>query len=186
MTFKFSALHIMLKTFMVFAAATLAALTPITLRPSPGVETVLFFDGVCGLCNGFVNFIAARDSERRIEFASICNHTEWLEALGAPTDLSTMVLLQGNNVYLHSTGPLKAIALLDAPWCIVAVGYIVPSFIRDAVYDVVAANRYTWFGMVSPDIGSQCVAPSEDYLSRFVGYRGKKGRANSDFGRKTP
>lgn len=176
----------MLKTFILFAVATLSAVTPIALRPSPGAETVLFFDGVCGLCNGFVNFIAARDSERRIKFASIQNHTDWLEALGAPTDLSTMVLLQENHVYLHSAGPLKAIALLDAPWCIIAVGYFVPSFIRDAVYKIVAANRYNWFGIVSPDIGSQCVAPSEDYLSRIVGYRAKSAGVISDFGRKTP
>ena len=158
--------------FIAIVAALAAAWAPLGLRPDSDVETVLFFDGVCGLCDGFVKFIAARDSKKRVKFASIQNHTDWLEALGAPTDLSTMVLLQGNEVYVHSSGPLIAAALLDAPWCALSVGYLVPRPIRDAVYKFVAANRYDWFGVVSPDIGARCAVPTDDFMSRFVDYVG--------------
>ena len=104
---------------------------------------------------------------------SLRNHTDWLEALGAPTDLSTMVLLQDGKVYTHSDGPLIAAALLDAPWCWLSILYAVPRPLRNIGYRIVAANRYLVFGKTD----GQCRAPSKDFESRFWDYVEPEGAA---------
>ena len=107
-----------------WAAAALAALAalyaavtvPAALRPEPGVDTVLFFDGVCNLCDGFVNFVADGDAEppnHRVRFGAQQKHMELLERVGAPTDLSTLVLIQGDKHYLYSSAALRTLRSLD-------------------------------------------------------------------------
>ena len=56
------------------------------------------FDGVCNLCDGFINFVADGDEappNNRVRFGAQQKHMELLERVGAPTDLSTLVLIQG-------------------------------------------------------------------------------------------
>ena len=84
----------------VLTAVGLAAYAvPLYLQPPPGVESWLMFDGVCNLCDGFVNFVADGDSQRRVRFGAQQKHMELLERVGAPTDLSTLVLIQGASAW---------------------------------------------------------------------------------------
>jgi predicted DCC family thiol-disulfide oxidoreductase YuxK len=136
------------------------------LRPEDqSVENWLMFDGVCNLCDGFTHFVADHDALRRVKFGAQQKHMDVLERIGAPTDLSTLVLVQGNAYYTQSAAALRTMALLDWPWAALSVGIIVPSPIRDMVYRLVARHRYQVFGKAD-----ECRLPSGDFRTRFIDY----------------
>ena len=153
---------------LAFAAlAALVAYVPPTMVPAEaGTPSWLFFDGVCNLCDGFVNFVADGDSQRRVQFGAIQKHTELLAQRGAPTDLSTVVLVQGGAFYTRSDAALRTLALLDQPWRSLAVLSIIPRPLRDYAYATVGANRYRMFGKTE-----SCRVPTGDFKSRFLGYK---------------
>ena len=130
-------------------------------------DTILFFDGHCNLCNGFVNFVVDQDPSERIRFGAIQRHTDMLRGLDAPTDLSTMILVQNNQVYTHSSAALRTFALLRAPFHLIAALYILPRPIRDIGYRLVAKYRYAVFGKTET-----CRAPTGDFERRFIDYEG--------------
>ena len=108
---------------------------------------VVYFDGYCGLCNGFVDFVLARDRRRRFRFAPLQGTTA-VARFGPPGDVdpTTILLEEDGKVYQRSTAALRIISRLGGACALVAVFNLVPRFIRDAVYDWVARHRYGWFG----------------------------------------
>ena len=124
------------------------------------------FDGVCNLCDGFINFVADHDSARRVKFGAQQKHGELLERVGAPVDLSTVVLIQGDKFTTKSTAALRTIALMDWPWRALAAAHIVPPPVRDFCYEQVAKYRYKIFGKVE-----SCRVPTGDFRKRFIDYR---------------
>ena len=136
-------------------------------------RSLLMYDGVCNLCNGFVNFVADHDADKRVLFGAQQEHMPMLEKIGAPTDLSTLILVQGDQYYLYSSAALRTLALMDQPYRSLAVFHAVPEIIRDAVYKLVAANRYWIFGK-----SSKCRAPDPDFRSRFLGYDAMSDKDN--------
>jgi len=156
-----------LKTFVVGNLLALGTYHVVdSLRPERGAENWLLFDGVCNLCDGFVNFVADHDPLRNVKFGAQQKHMEILKRIGAPTDLSTLVLVQGDVFYTHSSAALRTAALLDWPWAALAAAVIVPRPIRDAVYKLVAEHRYRIFGKTD-----ECRVPSGEFRSRFLDYR---------------
>ena len=164
-------------TVVTASAALYAAVTvPAALRPAEGVDTVLFFDGVCNLCDGFVNFVADHDSSRRVRFGAIQRHADALHRAGAgryaeggAEALSTLVVIQDDVFYVRSDAALRVIALLDAPFCYVAAFHALPAALRDAGYRLVARHRYKLFGA-----SDTCRAPTERFKSRFIDYEPEK------------
>eukprot|EP00316_Scyphosphaera_apsteinii_P021424 CAMPEP_0119318018 /NCGR_PEP_ID=MMETSP1333-20130426/45321_1 /TAXON_ID=418940 /ORGANISM="Scyphosphaera apsteinii, Strain RCC1455" /LENGTH=164 /DNA_ID=CAMNT_0007324109 /DNA_START=30 /DNA_END=524 /DNA_ORIENTATION=- len=151
---------------MTVATISLAVkMVPEFLEPPPGVESWLMFDGVCNLCDGFVNFVADGDSKRNVRFGAQQRHTELLERIGAPTDLSTLVLIQGENFYLYSSAALRTLAVMDWPYRSLSVFTLVPPVVRDSVYRLVARYRYQLFGRQE-----SCRVPSGDFKRRFLEY----------------
>ena len=125
------------------AALCLAcAAAPPMLQPPPDVESWLFFDGVCNLCDGFVNFVADHDRPGRVKFGAQQKHNDLLARIGAPTDLSTLILIQGDRHYLYSTAALRTLAVMNYPWRGLAAFALVPAPVRDWVYKLIAAHRY--------------------------------------------
>ena len=135
----------------------------LSLSSKADLDTVVFFDGHCNLCNGFVNFVIDRDPENRVRFGSIQSHIPYLDYMNAPTDLSTMVLVQNGKVYTHSEAALRSFALLSFPWNLVSVFQWLPSPIRDLGYRTVARYRYLLFGRTDT-----CRAPDPSLQQRFV------------------
>merc|ERR1719440_202087 len=131
---------------------------------------MLFFDGVCNLCDGFVNLVADNDSEQRVIFGAIQKHQELLASLGAgkyaeggSEALTTMILIQGDQVHVRSTAALRTLALLDQPWRSFSIFLLLPAPIRDFAYSIVGANRYRLFGQVD-----SCRAPTPRFEERFI------------------
>ena len=147
------------------ALAVSVKYVPEKLAPAPGVESHLMFDGVCNLCDGFVNFVAEHDSGRRVRFGAQQKHMEMLERIGAPTDLSTLVLIQGDRFYVQSAAALRTMAVLDWPFRALSVLSLVPSPLRDLGYRFVARHRYRVFGE-----RESCRVPTGDFKSRFLDY----------------
>ena len=105
---------------------------------------VVFFDGVCGLCNRFVDFLLRRDHQHGLRFAPLQGSTA--ESLALPTDFDTVVARDGTRTLVRSDAALAALSRLGGLWVFAAVLGLVPRPLRDAVYRFVAHNRYRWFG----------------------------------------
>ena len=149
------------------------------ITPPDGTRSVLMYDGVCNLCNGFVNFVADHDSKKNVVFGAQQKYMDMLETRGAPTDLSTLILIQGDDYYLYSSAALRTFALMDQPYRSLSAAHVIPEFIRDWVYKLVARNRYWMFGQ-----SEKCRAPSEEFRSRFLGYEKMEDEETKSFMKK--
>jgi predicted DCC family thiol-disulfide oxidoreductase YuxK len=112
---------------------------------------ILFYDGVCGLCNGFVAFVARRDRAGRFRFAPLqgetaAQHLPTPASFSAASGPDSILLLDEEGLHDRSKAVLRVLAQLGGPWKLAAGLRLVPRFLRDAVYGFVAKNRYRWFG----------------------------------------
>ena len=125
---------------------------------------VVYFDGYCGLCNGFVDFVLARDRRRRFRFAPLQGTTATAR-FGAPGDVdpTTILLEDSGTVYERSTAALRIITDLGGVWRLAGILRLVPRFIRDAIYDWIARHRYGWFGK-----RDACRLPSPEERAVFL------------------
>lgn len=126
-----------------------------------------FFDGYCVLCSGFVAFCLARDPEGRLKFASAQSALgkRVLRRLGLPDGTldRTILLLDGDEVYLRSAAVLRALRHLRGPVRWLQPLAVLPAFLRDPLYDLIARNRYRWFGQ-----RQSCFVPTLQTRDRFV------------------
>lgn len=125
---------------------------------------VVFFDGHCNLCNRFVDFLIRRDRRGVLKFASLQGATAQrllLEELRR--DVSTVVFLDGSSVHVRSSAALRALACLGGIYSLALALLVVPPFFRDIFYDLVARNRYRFWGR-----RSTCRIPSADERDRFL------------------
>jgi predicted DCC family thiol-disulfide oxidoreductase YuxK len=129
----------------------------------------ILFDGVCNLCNGFVQFVIQRDKAGYFRFASLqsaagqallAEHGIRLGAVGP----ETVVLVEQNRTYTHSTAVLRIARRMGGGWPLLYVFSAVPRFVRDAAYRFVARHRYQWFGQ-----RDACMLPTPALRQRFLG-----------------
>lgn len=149
------------------------------MNPQPAT---LLFDGVCSLCNGVVDFVIAHErAGSSVQFAALQSTSAkgLLDPLvgetksrelraerpdGGSDDPGTVVLVVGDHVYERSTAALHLASRLRWPWRLVQVGWVLPRFVRDAMYGYVARHRYAWFGKKEA-----CRIPTPDERARFLG-----------------
>ena len=127
---------------------------------------IVFFDGVCNLCNGAVNFLLDHDHQGRLRFAPLQGTT--FEALRSENPglagLDSLVLADGEGLHVRSTAALGLCRYLGWPWrWLGPLGLLVPRPLRDWVYDRVARNRYSWFGR-----RDACRVPTPALRARFL------------------
>lgn len=127
---------------------------------------VLLFDGHCNLCNGAVQWVLARDKAGVIRFASL--QSEVGQRLQEqfkldPAALDSIVLVKDKQAYQKSTAALETAASLGGIYGAATVFKVVPTFIRNAVYDFIARNRYRWFGR-----SEECWLPRPEWKERFL------------------
>lgn len=102
----------------------------------------------------------------RVKFGAQQKHADLLQRVGAPQDLSTVVLIQGDVFYTKSSAALRTLALMDWPYKALSVLWLVPYPLRDFGYTVVAKYRYAVFGKKDA-----CKVPTGDFRKRFIDYR---------------
>jgi predicted DCC family thiol-disulfide oxidoreductase YuxK len=134
--------------------------------------TLVFYDGLCGLCDGFVQFLLKRDRHARIAFATLQGELArgMLVPLGYdPGDLDSIFVVADwkaaqQRLLNRSQAVLHAVAQLGGAWRIFAtVASIVPVFIADRVYGLVARHRYRVFGRFDT-----CPLPRPEWKNRFL------------------
>lgn len=126
---------------------------------------IIFFDGVCNFCNASVNFIIDHDSTRRYRFASLQSELgqKTLQENGYSTvELNTILLLRSGKLYQKSTAALEIARYLTG-WSWLYGFILLPRFIRDAFYGLVARNRYRIFGK-----SESCRIPTPEERSLFI------------------
>ena len=131
----------------------------------PADQPVVFFDGVCGLCNHAINFLLARDTQRRLKFAPLQGTTA---AAVLPEEsrvrLDTLVLAHEGRLYYRSTAVVRALLLLPGGWKVVGwLLWLIPSPLRNLGYRMVSAVRYRLFGK-----HESCRLPSPEERRQFL------------------
>ena len=127
---------------------------------------ILLFDGVCNLCDSFVQFIIRHDPEAVFRFTPLQSEAGqyFLQEAGFPAEeLSTVVLVYQGKFYTHSDVALQVVRYLPGLWSLLYGLRIIPKSIRDTIYNWVANNRYRWFGKQE-----SCMMPTPDLKSRFL------------------
>jgi predicted DCC family thiol-disulfide oxidoreductase YuxK len=130
------------------------------------MEPVIFFDGVCNLCNWSVDFVIRRDSGKTFKYSSLQSAYARQALAGKGIDLGSMqsiVLIKDNQVYTQSDAVLEIARGLRFPWPLFYPLRMIPRFIRDGLYRWISKNRYRWFGKEST-----CRVPTPEERSVFL------------------
>jgi predicted DCC family thiol-disulfide oxidoreductase YuxK len=130
-------------------------------------NAVILFDGVCNLCNGFVQFVIQHRKDDYFSFAALQSEYAYqkLSSLqaGSMEQLSSVILIEGDKVYTESTAALRILKKMNGLYPVLYGFMIVPAFIRNAVYKWIAKNRYKWFGK-----SDSCMIPTPELKARFL------------------
>lgn len=129
-------------------------------------QKIVLFDGVCNFCNSSVNFIIDHDKHNRFKFAAL--QTEAGQALlkkhNLPTeDFDSFILVDGDRYYKKSSAALHTVKEFPGLWKLLYVFIIIPPFIRDIFYNILAKNRYKWFGK-----RDECRMPTPELREKFL------------------
>lgn len=128
--------------------------------------SVVLFDGFCNLCSGSVQFIIKRDPHSKFRFASLQSDfgRQQVARFGFdPAQVDSIVLIEGDRVYRQSDAALRIARQLPGMWPVLYAGIILPRFLRDAIYNWIARNRYRFFGKKDA-----CWIPTPELKSRFL------------------
>jgi predicted DCC family thiol-disulfide oxidoreductase YuxK len=130
---------------------------------------VILFDGVCNLCNAWVQWLVKRDRAGLYRYASLQSVTarELLSTHLTEDQMSaipdSIILVDPAGVHTLSTAVLRVLGGLGLPWRALRALLVVPRFARDFVYRFVASNRYRWFGR-----RPMCLVPAPEIVHRFL------------------
>jgi predicted DCC family thiol-disulfide oxidoreductase YuxK len=127
------------------------------------VKNIVFFDGVCGLCNSFIDYIILQDVEKKLFYAPLQGITAQEKLEQNPLSQNTVIFIYNNKIYIKSTAAIRIFASLGGIWKLSLMFLIIPTFIRDYIYSFIAKRRYKWFG-----IKETCRVPSLEERNRFL------------------
>ncbi|WP_139958065.1 thiol-disulfide oxidoreductase DCC family protein [Flavicella sediminum] len=129
-------------------------------------NAIILFDGFCNLCDSSVQFVIKRDLKQKFSFCSLQSNEaqSFLERTKPELkEIDSILFIENNKIYTKSSAALKIAKELNAAWPLLYVFFILPKFIRDAVYDFIAKRRYAWYGKKE-----QCRIPTKEELDRFI------------------
>jgi len=129
---------------------------------------LIVYDGVCGICNAGIQFVIKNNHNKIIKFAQVTSSTtqQLLSKLNITTEdaLNRFIYIEDKQIYRASTAALKIAAHLQFPFPLLGqLGFLIPTIIRDFLYDIIAKNRYQWFGKYDT-----CMRPSSQIMDRFI------------------
>ena len=131
-------------------------------------KSIILFDGVCNLCNSSVNFIIKKDSKNNFVYTSLQSDVAKKLLLQYrikinENNLNSIMLIHKNKVFKKSTAVLCILKNLPFPYNLGVIFIVIPKYLRDYIYDIIAQNRYNWFGEKD-----SCMVPTKEYADKFL------------------
>lgn len=134
------------------------------LKSKPKNTGILFFDGVCSMCNGLINFMMSEDRNHALRYAPLQGETakdnvatEYLD------NMNSIVYQENGKTYIESDGVIQALAAMGGTYKLALVFKVVPKYIRNKIYRVISKNRYKWFGKKD-----QCRMPTSEEREKLL------------------
>jgi len=133
----------------------------------PKNKKIILFDGVCNLCDAVVQFVIEHDKNDLFRFVALQSELgqEILKHIGInPNNIDSVILYEpGIAYYYKSTAAIEIAKSLGGFWHLGTVFRIIPTGIRNQLYDYIAKNRYKWYGKKE-----SCWIPSKELKSKFL------------------
>lgn len=127
-------------------------------------DNIIFFDGVCGLCNGFVDFVMAVDKDQKFKFSPLQSEFAQKNLPHEMTaNLDSVVFLKNGKSFRKSQAVIKILEEIGGIWKLAKFGKVLPESILNDTYDIVAQNRYKIFGKKET-----CRLPTPAERARFI------------------
>jgi len=127
---------------------------------------IIIFDGICKFCSASIIFIYKRDKYSKIKFTTAQSPAgEYLlQSYDTPLDYNkSIVYIENGLPHTKSNAVLRIASTLPWPWRLLSIFIIIPKFIRDSCYDIIANNRYKIMGK-----RKTCTIPTDDFINRFI------------------
>ncbi|MGI8544607.1 MAG: thiol-disulfide oxidoreductase DCC family protein [Aridibacter sp.] len=128
-------------------------------------QAIILFDGVCNFCNDWVNFIIEQDSKNHFKFSPLQSEIaeKLLEKYNVDKETDSVILIEDGKAYTHSTAALRIARNLDGIWSVFYIFLLVPKFIRNFFYKILAKYRYKLFGKKD-----ECMIPTPEIRRKFL------------------
>ena len=126
---------------------------------------IVLFDGECNFCSFWVKYVIKRDKKDVFRFTSLQSEKglNLLQEFKIEKEIDSIVLIEEHRTFIKSTAALRILKELGGVKSLLFGLIIIPAFIRDFFYDVIAKYRYTWFGK------SDCeFVPGLDMKNKFL------------------
>ena len=129
-------------------------------------KSIILFDGICNLCNSSVNFIIKNDKKEHFLFASLQSDAAkdiLLQYQVKKIKFDSILLIENGEIFEKSRAALRISRNLDGAYRFIYFLKIIPKFLTDWIYEIIARNRYKWFGKKE-----FCMIPSSQVKNRFL------------------
>lgn len=126
---------------------------------------IIFFDGVCNLCNASVQYVIKRDKKNVFRFAALQSHfaDTFFKQYQFERHTDSIVLFNAGKFYTESTAALLIARQLSYPAKFWYAAIVMPKGIRNPIYRFIARNRYKWFGKQE-----SCMIPTVNIANKFL------------------
>ncbi|MFI5135083.1 MAG: thiol-disulfide oxidoreductase DCC family protein [Chitinophagales bacterium] len=128
--------------------------------------SVILFDGVCNLCNAIVQFIIKRDKLNKFQFTSLQSKygIEFTRHFQLhPVPYESIILYEEGKVYFKSEAVIRILTSFGGVWKTITILKIIPKFVSDFIYDMIAKSRYKVFGKKET-----CMVPAPELKEKFL------------------
>ena len=127
---------------------------------------IILFDGICNLCNYWVDFIIKRDKDKTLKFATLQSDAGKKIANQfsiVNKNIDSIIFIKGGNYFARSDAVLEIAKELKSVWKILYLLKVIPRHLRNFIYDLIAKYRYAIFGK-----RNSCRVPTSEEISRFI------------------
>ncbi len=133
----------------------------------PDNKKIILFDGVCNLCNSSVQFIIRHDTKDVFRFVAIQSEKgqEIINYIGVDLSKVDSIILYIPKVAYYIKADAALVITQDLNWYFSVFYYLkfVPKFIKNGIYDLIAKNRYKWYGKKE-----SCMIPTPEIAAKFL------------------
>lgn len=136
------------------------------LNHFPKDKKIILFDGVCNFCNDKVNLIVKNDTNDVFRFVALQSETgqKIITYLGIDKTIDSIILYEpGYGYFIKSEAVFRIVKSLSFPIRLLFVFNFIPTSIKNIFYDIIAKNRYKWYGRKE-----HCLLPSEDNSGKYI------------------